>query len=151
MSFEKTSFSFPSLQKSKPLTTSTSLAPVMALSFPLSSTWPITAPQGLHHGPCNTLLSNLTWPRGFTTASMERTAKYSSFGHGLYWVPHFCLPQTEVPMELHTPIDGNKPGTSLPSSTSTLLPIWPQCLSRVSLVWFAPLSIIRQDLSTLMF
>ena len=65
MSFEKTSFSFPSLQASKPLTTATILAPVTALSFPLSSTRPVTAPQGLHCHPCNTLLGNPTWSHGF--------------------------------------------------------------------------------------
>ena len=54
-----------------------------------------------------------------TTASVERTATYSSFSRGLSRVPHFCLPQTEVPVERHTPVDGNKPGVSLPSSTAT--------------------------------
>lgn len=65
MSFGKTSFSFPSLQNSKLLTTSTFLAPMTALSFSLSSTWPVTGPPGLLHRLPAVFLGNLTWSHGF--------------------------------------------------------------------------------------
>lgn len=67
--------------------------------------------------------------------------KHSSCSHSLSWAPHFCLPtghlQTEAPMALQTPVDANKPGIPLPSSTAMLLSIQPQSLSVVSLLWFA--------------